>query len=160
MKYLVTGGAGFIGSHIADKLLEYGEEVKIYDNFSTGFRENLRDFKNNIEIIEGDLRDFELLKKAIKGVDYILHQGALSSVPRSIEDPITTSEVNTQGTLNVLVASREVGVKRVIYASSSSIYGDSNTSPKREDMPINPKSPYAVSKAASELYCQSFYNIY
>ena len=141
MKYLITGGAGFIGSNIAEVLQEKGEEVVIYDNFSTGFRENLRGFEDNIEVIEGDIRDLDSLKKAVKGVDYILHQGALSSVPRSIKDPITSSEVNTQGTLNVLVAASEAGVKRVVFASSSSVYGDSKTLPKFEDMPINPKSP-------------------
>ena len=170
MKYFVTGGAGFIGSNIAEVLQEKAEEVVIYDNFSTGFRENLRDFENNVEVIEGDVRDLESLKKAVKGVDYILHQGALSSVPRSIKDPITSNEVNTQGTLNVLVAASEAGVRRVIYVSSSSVYGDSETLPKKEDMPINPKSPYAISKARRLLnyepevsfkeglrrYCESF----
>ena len=141
MKYLITGGAGFIGSNIAEVLQEKGEEVVIYDNFSTGFRENLRGFEDNIEVIEGDIRDLDSLKKAVKGVDYILHQGALSSVPRSIKDPITSSEVNTQGTLNVLVAASEAGVKRVVFASSSAVYGASKTLPKVEDMPINPKSP-------------------
>jgi len=160
MKYLITGGAGFIGSNIADVLHEKGEEVVIYDNFSTGFRENLKNIEKDIEIIDGDIRDTELLKRSVQGVDYILHQGALSSVPRSIKDPITSAEVNTQGTLNVLTAASEAGVKRVVFASSSSVYGASKTLPKVEDMQINPKSPYAISKTAAELYCRNFYTIY
>ena len=160
MKYLITGGAGFIGSNIAERILSLGDEVRILDNFSTGMEENLSSFKNDIELIRGDLRDFETVKKAVSGVDYVLHQGALPSVPRSIADPITTADVNTGGTLNVLKASLDAGVKRVVAASSSSIYGNSPTLPKVEAMPMNPMSPYAVAKMAAELYCRNFYKVY
>jgi UDP-glucose 4-epimerase len=158
--YLITGGAGFIGSHIVRELLNMGEEVRVLDNFSTGKRENIASFLGKIELIEGDLRDLEVVKEAVQGVDYILHQGAIPSVPRSIVDPIQTNEVNIRGTLNVLVAGREANVKRVIYASSSSIYGDSPILPKREDMTPNPLSPYATSKLTGEYYCKVFYRLY
>jgi len=160
MKYLITGGAGFIGSNIAEKVLSMGDEVRILDNFSTGREENLNLIKNDIDLIRGDLRDYETVKKAASGMDYVLHQGALPSVPRSIADPITTSDVNTGGTLNILKASLDAGVKRVVAASSSSIYGNSPTLPKVEDMPMNPMSPYAVAKMAAELYCRNFYHVY
>ena len=158
--YLVTGGAGFIGSNIVEELVNEGERVRVLDNLSTGKRENIQHFIDHIEFIEGDIRDLDIVGKAISGVDFVLHQAALPSVPRSINDPIATNEVNVNATLNVLVAAKGAGVKRVIYASSSSIYGNSKILPKREDMPANPISPYAVSKLAGENYCRVFYEIY
>ena len=162
MKYLVTGGAGFIGSNIVKELLKRGEQVKVLDNFATGKRENLFEFKDNLKfkLIEGDLRSFHVVRNAVKGMDYILHQGALPSIPRSINDPITTNDVNILGTLNILEAAKEFGIKRVVYASSSSVYGDSETLPKIEDMPVKPFSPYALSKYTGERYCQIYYEIY
>lgn len=160
--YLVTGGAGFIGSNIVKELLERGQRVRVLDNFATGKRENLFVFRGNgnFELIEGDLRSFHTVRIAVKSMDYILHQGALPSVPRSIHDPLTTNDVNILGTLNILEAAKEFGVKRVIYASSSSIYGDSDSLPKTEDMPVNPLSPYALSKYTAERYCTIFSKIY
>ncbi|MDD2229128.1 MAG: SDR family oxidoreductase [Candidatus Cloacimonetes bacterium] len=162
MKYLVTGGAGFIGSNIVQELLSQRQEVRVLDNFATGKRENILPLmKNpNLTMIEGDLRSFHIVRAAVKGVDYILHQGALPSVPRSINDPITTNDVNILGMLNILEAAKEFGVKRVVCASSSSIYGNSETLPKVETMPINPMSPYALTKYAQERYCQIFYQLY
>ena len=162
MKYLVTGGAGFIGSNIVSELLRQQHEVRVLDNFATGKRENILPLmKNpNLTMIEGDLRSFHIVRAAVKGMDYILHQGALPSVPRSINDPITSNDVNILGTLNLLEAAREFGVKRVICASSSSIYGNSEILPKVETMPVNPMSPYALTKYAQERYCQVFYNLY
>lgn len=162
MIYLTTGGAGFIGSNIVKELLKRGEEVRVLDNFATGKRENiLSQMKNpNLTMIEGDLRSFHIVRSAVKGVDYILHQGALPSVPRSINDPITSNDVNILGTLNILEAAKEFGVRRVVLASSSSIYGNSETLPKIESMPINPMSPYALTKYAQERYCQIFYQLY
>jgi nucleoside-diphosphate-sugar epimerase len=157
--FLVTGGAGFIGSHIVDELLRRGERVRVLDNFSTGRRENLP-ASDHVEGIEGDIRDPAAVKAAMQGVDYVLHQAALPSVPRSVADPLTSSEVNVTGTLNVLIAARDAGVKRVVYASSSSVYGNSPTLPKREDMSTNPFSPYAVSKLAGENYCRAFHQVY
>jgi nucleoside-diphosphate-sugar epimerase len=160
--FLVTGGAGFIGSNIVEELLRRNEQVRVLDNFSSGKRENLLPFRDNpnLEILEGDLRSFHIVRDAVKGVDFVLHQGALPSVPRSIKDPITTNDVNINGTLNVLEASKEFGVKRVVFASSSSVYGNNETLPKVETMPVMPLSPYAVSKYAGERYCQVFYQIY
>ena len=160
MKYLVTGGAGFIGSNIVEELLRRGHQVRVLDNFATGRRENLTPFLDRIELIEGDLRSYHIVREAVDGMDFILHQGALPSVPRSIKDPITSNEVNVAGTLNILDAARDAGVKRVVFASSSSIYGDSEKLPKQEDMTPNPLSPYAVSKLAGEKYCQVFARIY
>jgi len=162
MKYLVTGGAGFIGSNIVSELLRQGQQVVVLDNFATGKRENILPLmKNeNLTMIEGDLRSFHIVRSAVKGVDYILHQGALPSVPRSINDPITSNDVNILGMLNILEAAKEFGVKRVITASSSSIYGNSETLPKVESMPVNPLSPYALTKYAQERYCQIFSQIY
>ena len=160
MKYLITGGAGFIGSNLVEELLKRGHEVRVLDNFSTGNRANLAEFKDRIELFEGDLRSYHIVRQAVDGVDFILHQGALPSVPRSIQDPITSNEVNVSGTLNILDAAVAAGVKRVVFASSSSIYGDNPTLPKREDMKPNPLSPYAVSKMAGEKYCQVFARIY
>jgi nucleoside-diphosphate-sugar epimerase len=160
MKYLVTGGAGFIGSNVALELLNRGHAVRILDNFATGRRENLQGFAKRTELIEGDVRTFRTVREAVDGVDFVLHQAALPSVPRSIQDPITTNQVNVEGTLNVLNAAVDVRVKRVVYASSSSIYGDSKKLPKQEDMIPNPLSPYAVSKLAGEKYCQVFSGIH
>lgn len=160
MKYLITGGAGFIGSNIAEELLNRGRQVRVLDNFSTGRRENLSEFIDNLELIEGDLRNYHNVREAVEGMDFVLHQGALPSVPRSLIDPISSNEVNVTGTLNVLYAAKDAGVKRVVMASSSSVYGDSPTLPKHEGMPLQPLSPYAVSKLAGEKYCQVFANIY
>lgn len=162
MKYLVTGGAGFIGSNIVSKLLKQGQQVVVLDNFATGKRENILPLMKdkNLTMIEGDLRSFHIVRSAVKGVDYILHQGALPSVPRSINDPITSNDVNILGMLNILEAAKEFGVKRVVVASSSSIYGNSESLPKVETMPINPMSPYALTKYAQERYCQIFSQIY
>ncbi|MBN1894420.1 SDR family oxidoreductase [bacterium] len=158
--YLVTGGAGFIGSNIVEELIRRGEKVRILDNFSTGKRENLTAFLDRIEVMEGDIRSYHIVRKAVEDVDYVLHQAALPSVPRSIADPVTTNEVNVGGTLNVLDAARDAGVKRLVFASSSSIYGNIEKLPKTEDMPLQPLSPYAVAKLAGEKYCRVFYSIY
>ncbi len=158
--YLVTGGAGFIGSHIVDELVRRGECVRVLDNFSTGKRENLSSTIEQIELIEGDIRDLGTVRNAVQGVDYVLHQAALPSVPRSVADPMTSHEVNATGMLNILIAARDTQVRRVVYASSSSVYGNSPTLPKREEMPTNPLSPYAVSKLAGESYCCAFYQVY
>ena len=158
--YLVTGGAGFIGSHLAEELLRRGQQVRILDNFSTGKRENIDPLRERLELIEGDIRSYHTVRQAVHGVAYILHQGALPSVPRSINDPITTNEVNVGGTLNLLDAARDAGVKRVVYASSSSVYGANTQVPKREDMTPQPISPYAVSKLTGEHYCQVFSRTY
>ncbi len=160
MKFLVTGGAGFIGSNLAEALLKHGHSVKVLDNFSTGKRENLKDFLNDIEFIEGDICNYDKVVKSVKGIEVILHQAALPSVPRSIIDPIKSNEVNVGGTLNVLNAAKENGVKRVVFASSSSVYGDTPELPKHEGMMPNPMSPYAVSKLTGEKYCNVFSKIY
>lgn len=199
--YLVTGGAGFIGSNIVEELLKRGEQVRILDNFATGKRENIKKLKagsetstvkretldvkqekskiksdrngseedvekventhhNNLEIVEGDVRSYHIVREAVDGVDFILHQAALPSVPRSVKDPITSNEVNVVGTLNILNAAKEAKVKRIVYASSSSVYGDLEFLPKTEDMLPRPLSPYAVSKLAGEKYCQVFTKLY
>jgi nucleoside-diphosphate-sugar epimerase len=158
--YLVTGGAGFIGSNIAEELLRRGEKVRIIDNFSTGKIENIERFINDIELIEGDLRNIEDAKKAVNGIEYILHQAALPSVPRSVIDPILSNASNIDGTLNLLVAARDAGVKRVIIAASSSAYGDTEILPKVENMVPNPLSPYAVTKYVEELYGKVFSKVY
>lgn len=160
--YLVTGGAGFIGSNIVTELLKRKEKVRVLDNFSTGKRENLFPFKDNkdLEVIEGDLRSFHIVRDAVKGVDYVLHQGALPSVPRSVKDPITSNEVNILGTLNILEAAKEYGVRRVVFASSSSVYGNNEVLPKVESMPVAPLSPYSITKYAAERYCQIYYQLY
>lgn len=162
MKYLVTGGAGFIGSNIVKALLDRGDRVRVLDNFATGKRSNILQFCDNpnFEMVEGDLRSFHIVRDAVREVDFILHQGALPSVPRSITDPLTSNEVNVLGTLNVLEAAKEFGVKRVVYASSSSVYGNNNRLPKVEDMPVDPLSPYALSKYTAERYCQIYHSIY
>ena len=158
--YLVTGGGGFIGSNIVEELIKRGEKVRVLDNFSTGKRDNLLPFQDQVELVEGDIRSYHIVRAAVEGVDFILHQAALPSVPRSINDPLTTNEVNVVGTLNILNAAKDVGVKRIVYASSSSIYGDLETMPKTEDMLPKPLSPYAVSKLAGEKYCQVFTKLY
>lgn len=160
MKYLVTGGAGFIGSNIVEELLRRGEKVRVLDNFSTGKRENLTQFIDQIELIEGDIRSYHIVREAVSGIDVVLHQAALPSVPRSIRDPITSNEVNVTGTLNILNAAKDAKVKRVVFASSSSVYGDNPELPKHEGMIPNPLSPYAVSKLAGEKYCGVFSKIY
>ena len=154
--YLVTGGAGFIGSHIVESLVNQQQDVRVLDNFLTGKRENIADFIGGIDLIEGDIRDFKTCEKALDGVDFVLHQAALPSVPRSIEDPILTNEINVSGTLNLLVASKNAKAKRFVFASSSSVYGDDPILPKEEGMEGIPLSPYAVSKIVGEKYCQVF----
>jgi len=159
--YLVTGGAGFIGSNIAEALVARGERVRIFDDFSTGELTNVAAFKDRIEIVEGDLRDLDAVRRAVVGVTYICHQAALRSVPRSVDDPMSSDAVNTHGTLQLLVAARDAKtVKRVVYASSSSVYGDSPLLPKVEDQTPAPISPYAVSKLAAEHYCRTFSVLY
>lgn len=160
MRFLVTGGAGFIGSNIVKGLVEKGYQVRVLDNFATGQRSNIEPYIKDIELIEGDIRDFWTVVKATKGIDYILHQAALPSVPRSIDNPLTTTEVNINGTLNILEAARFNEVRRIVYASSSSVYGDSPEMPKNEEMKPMPKSPYAITKLAGEEYCMSFHNLY
>ena len=157
--YLVTGVAGFIGRSIACELLKRGEKVRGIDNLSTGKRENLAGLEK-MEFIEGDIRDLETTRKACAGVDFIFHEAAIASVPRSIDDPITANDANVNGTLNVLLAARDAKVRRVVFAGSSSVYGNSPTLPKSEDMILRPISPYAVSKMAGEAYLQSFWQVY
>lgn len=159
-KYLVTGGAGFIGSHIVGELVHRGQSVRIVDNFSTGKKENIAPFLEKIELIEGDIKDFKVCQQAAKDMDFVLHQAALTSVPRSIEDPLLTNEVNITGTLNLLLASRDAGVQRFVLASSAAVYGDNPGLPKKEDMEGFPLSPYAASKRMGELYCQVFNRVF
>lgn len=161
--YLVTGGAGFIGSHIAETLLKQGHTVRVFDNLATGRQSNLDALQGHIgqvEIVDGDLRDTVAVKKAVEGVEVVFHQGALASVPRSISDPTTSLETNVNGTQHVLLAARDAGVRRVVYASSSSVYGNTPTLPKHEAMPTAPMSPYAVQKLTGELLCGVFTRIY
>jgi UDP-N-acetylglucosamine 4-epimerase len=159
---LITGGAGFIGSNLCEYFLSKGHKVVCFDNFATGYRHNLKDFINNanFELIEGDIRNSTDCQNAVKGVDYVLHQAALGSVPRSINDPITTNDVNVSGFLNMLVASRDANVKRFIYAASSSTYGDSVGLPKVEEVIGKPLSPYAITKYVNELYAEIFSRTY
>jgi UDP-glucose 4-epimerase len=158
--YLVTGVAGFVGSTLARAVLERGGKVVGFDNFSTGKRENLADLLQRIELHEADLLDPGALHRACRGVDYVLHEAAIPSVPRSVKDPVESNRANLDGTLNLLMAARDAKVKRVIYAASSSAYGDTPTLPKRENMPPDPISPYATAKLASEYYMTSFYRCY
>lgn len=160
MHVLVTGGAGFIGSNIVEELLLQGHSVRVLDNFATGLRANIAPFTDDIELIEGDVQSYERVHNAVRGVEVVLHQGALPSVPRSIQDPLTTNAVNITGTLNVLLASRDSDVRRVVYASSSSVYGESETLPKHEGMALEPLAPYAVAKLSGEYYCQAFARVY
>lgn len=159
-KFLVTGGAGFIGSNIVSELLKQGHFVRVLDNFSSGKRDNLKSFDKDYELIEGDIRSYHIVSEALKDIEVVLHQAALPSVPRSIKDPITSNEVNVNGILNILEASLSANVRRVVYASSSSVYGDNPELPKHEGMLPNPLSPYAVSKLAGEKYCSVFSKIY
>jgi nucleoside-diphosphate-sugar epimerase len=164
MYYLVTGGAGFIGSNLTEALLSAGHKVRVLDNFLTGKRGNIAGFAEkygqSYELIEGDLRDLAAIRKAATGADYILHQGALPSVPRSVADPVLSNEINVGGTVNLLVAARDAGVRRVVFAASSSAYGDTPELPKRESMTPNPKSPYAAQKLAGEHYMRIFHEVY
>src|SRR5512142_1027822 len=157
--YLVTGGAGFIGSHIAAELVSRGERVRIVDNLSTGKKKNL-EAAPRAEFVHADLADPDVAMRVVDGVDYVLHEAAIPSVPRSVQDPITSNRANIDATLNVLVAARDAGVKRLVYAGSSSAYGDTPTLPKREDMPTSPLSPYALQKLVGEQYCQMFTRLY
>jgi UDP-glucose 4-epimerase len=161
--YLITGGAGFIGSHIAETLLRQGASVRVFDNLATGRQSNLealKRLKGPLQITHGDLRDPDAVRAASAGVEVVFHQAALASVPRSIADPVTSLEANINGTQNVLLAAREAGVRRVVYASSSSVYGDTPTLPKQEEMLPTPMSPYAVHKLTGELLCSVFTRVY
>jgi nucleoside-diphosphate-sugar epimerase len=157
--YLVTGGAGFIGSHLAEELVRRGHRVRVLDNLSTGKQRNL-DHVPGVEFVKGDLADAEACAHAAHGTDYVLHQAAIPSVPRSVADPVTSNRSNIDGSLNILVAARDAGVRRLIYAGSSSAYGDTPTLPKREDMPTSPLSPYALQKLVAEQYCRMFTTLY
>jgi len=159
-RVLVTGGAGFIGSNLVRALLERGDSVRVLDNFSTGNRRNLAGLEDDVEVIEGELRSYERVHNAIRGVELVFHQGALPSVPRSVQDPLTTSAVTIEGTLNVLLAARDEDVRRVVFASSSSVYGNAGTLPRTETQQPDPISPYAVAKLAAECYCVSFSRVY
>jgi nucleoside-diphosphate-sugar epimerase len=159
-RYLITGIAGFIGSSLAHELVKQGHDVSGFDNLSTGNLENLADIRSSINFQEMDLQDQDGVREACKGIDYILHEGALASVPRSVKDPLTSHESNINGTLNLLLAARDAGVRRIVYAASSSAYGDQPTQPKREDMLPMPLSPYAVQKLTCEYYIQAFYRVY
>jgi UDP-N-acetylglucosamine/UDP-N-acetyl-alpha-D-glucosaminouronate 4-epimerase len=158
MKALVTGGGGFIGSSLVRALLERGDEVRVLDNFSTGNRANLEGL--DVDVVEGELRSYERVHNAVRGTEVVFHLGALGSVPRSVQDPLTSSAVNVEGTLNVLLAARDEGVRRVVYSSSSSVYGTRRDLPVREDQPSDPLSPYGVAKLAAERYCVSFARVY
>jgi len=158
--YLVTGGAGFIGSHIVEELVRRGAPVRVLDDLSNGLASNLDAFGSAVELVEGDIRDFDATRCAMEGASYVLHLAALGSVARSIDDPVTSNAVNVEGTLNVLVAAREARVRRVVFSSSSSVYGDSPALPKREEQPTIPISPYAASKLAAENYARVFARVY
>src|SRR2546427_11514049 len=157
--YLVTGGAGFIGSHLAEELVRRGHRVRVADSLITGKRQNL-DHIADVELVEGDLAELPVAERAVAGVDYVLHQAAIPSVPRSVKDPVTSNRANIDATLNVLVAARDAGVKRLVFAGSSSEYGNTPTLPKREDMPPSPLSPYALQKVVGTQYCQMFTHLY
>src|SRR6476619_2527302 len=157
-KVLVTGGAGFIGSNLVRALLERGDDVRVLDNFSTGNRANLEGL--DVEVVEGELRSYERVHNAVRGTEVVYHLGALGSVPRSVQDPLTSSAVNVEGTLNVLLAARDAGVRRVVFSSSSSVYGTRDDLPVTEETPPDPISPYGVAKLAAERYCVSFSRVY
>ena len=159
-QYLVTGGGGFIGSNIVRHLLSNGKSVRILDDFSTGRRENLAGIEKDVDVIEGDVRDESTLKKSLKDVQYVLHLAAIPSVVRSVENPLATNSVNVCGTLKLLIEARDAGAERVVFSSSSSVYGDTPTLPKQEDMNPSPRSPYALSKLAGEYYCRMFRDLY
>jgi nucleoside-diphosphate-sugar epimerase len=158
-RYLVTGGAGFIGSHIVDELITRGESVRIADDFSTGLRQNLP-ARGTVELVEGDLADPAIAARAVEGCEFVIHQAAIPSVPRSIEHPLTSHRANVDAALQILASSRAAGVRRVVFAGSSSVYGNAPALPKREDMPPTPLSPYALQKLISEQYCQMFTRLY
>ena len=160
MRVLVTGGAGFIGSNLVRALLDRGDDVRVLDNFSTGSRRNLEGLTSDVEVVEGELRSYERVHNAVRGTEIVFHLGALGSVPRSVQDPLTSSAVNVEGTLNVQLAARDEGVRRVVFASSSSIYGNQAELPLRETMAPDPVSPYGVAKLAAERYCVSFSRVY
>lgn len=157
---LVTGGAGFIGSHLVNALLGRGDKVRVLDNFSTGTRENLQDFKNKIELITGDLRNPSDLNRAVRDVDFVFHQAAFVSVPQSMKEPDTCFDVNVSGTSMLLSAARQAGVKRVVLASSAAVYGDNTNLPLNEDLPVEPLSPYAASKHITEIYARLYTSLY
>jgi len=157
--YLVSGGAGFIGSHLVEELVRRGERVRVVDNLSTGKRQNIAHL-SSVEFVEGDLADLDVAHRAVAGIEYVLHQAAIPSVPRSVEDPITSNRANIEATLNILVAARDAGVRRLVYAGSSSAYGDTPTLPKVETMATAPLSPYALQKLVGEQYCQMFTRLY
>jgi nucleoside-diphosphate-sugar epimerase len=157
-RVLVTGGAGFIGSNLVRELLDRGDDVRVLDNFSTGNRANLEDL--DVEIVEGELRSYERVHNAVRGTEIVYHLGALGSVPRSVQDPLTSSAVNVEGTLNVLLAARDEGIRRVVFSSSASVYGSSRQMPTPESSPPDPVSPYGVAKLAAERYCVSFSRVY
>ena len=159
-RVLVTGGGGFIGSNLIERLLRDGYSVRVLDNFATGHRENLLGLWDEIELVEGDIQSYERAHNAVRGCEFVFHLAALPSVPRSIQDPLTSNASNVTGTLNVLLAARDEDVRRVVYASSSSTYGANPELPKREDMAAVPIAPYAVSKLAAEGYCRAFFNVY
>ena len=160
MHFLVTGGAGFIGSNIVSELVAKGHQVRVLDNFTTGKMENLAEVAGEIEIISGDIRDYWTVSQAVQGIDYVLHQAALASVPRSIKNPLSSTVVNINGTLNVLEAARQAGVKKFVSASSSSVYGETEELPKHEAMVPSPLSPYAITKLANEFYCKVYWQLY
>ncbi|MEE8168958.1 MAG: NAD-dependent epimerase/dehydratase family protein, partial [Phycisphaerae bacterium] len=159
-KYLVTGGAGFIGSHLVEHLASNGESVRVLDNLSTGRRVNIEPFLDRIEVVEGDMRDPDVCRRAMQGVSVVFHQAAMPSVPKSVADPVASHENNITGTLNLLLAARDAKVSRFVYAASSSAYGESPTLPKIETMRSDPLSPYAVAKLAGEQYCRVFAEVY
>jgi UDP-glucose 4-epimerase len=158
--FMVTGAAGFIGSNIVEELVGRGDSVVAVDNLATGRLSNIRPFLDKINFVQADINDSEAMNQALQGVEYVLHLGAIPSVPRSVSDPLASHEANDTGTLKLLIAARDAGVQRLVFASSSSVYGDSPTLPKREDMPTAPRSPYAVNKLAGEEYCKVFYGLY
>jgi UDP-glucose 4-epimerase len=160
VKTLVTGGGGFIGSNVVRALLARGDEVRVLDNFSTGSRANLAGLEHDVQLVEGDLRSYERVHAAVRGAEVVFHQGALPSVPRSVQDPLTTTAVNIEGTLNVLLAARDEGVRRIVNASSSSVYGNTGELPRVETQAPDPISPYAVAKLAAERFCTSFSRVY
>ena len=159
-RVLVSGGGGFIGSNLVERLVRDGRRVRVLDNFATGHRDNLADVLDEIELLEGDIQSYERVHNAVRGCEVVFHQAALPSVPRSIQDPLTSNASNVIGTLNVLLAARDEGVRRVVFASSSSVYGANPELPKREEMATIPIAPYAVSKLAAEGYCRAFFNVY
>ena len=158
--YLVTGGAGFIGSHLVEELVRRGEQVRVVDSLVTGHRANLASVDGRIEFIEGDLADPEVATRSVAGIDYVLHQAAIPSVPRSVKDPVTSHRANVEGTFNILMAARDAKVRRLIFAGSSSVHGDTVELPKHERMPLHPRSPYALQKLMGEQYCQLFAELY